>query len=178
MRKIVIVPALIKEVLSRHKMSVKDVLNFNKLCEVLSPEDIKALLVFQLHGAYKDYLINDNDNSALLTIWQDKLSESKKSLLDSLIRSNEEKNFDKDELNKYITDAKETDIEYSVLSVDYEVILLVINKNLTTSEDYLEQDINIVENILRVLYGEYVQEDIARTSIFRRYIKMLSKFFA
>ncbi len=178
MRKIVIVPALIKEVLSRHKMSVKDVLNFNKLCEVLSPEDIKALLVFQLHGAYKDYLINDNDSSALLTIWQDKLSESKKRLLDSLIRSNEEKNFDKDELNKYITDAKETDIEYSVLSVDYEVILLVINKNLTTSEDYLEQDINIVENILRVLYGEYVQEDIARTSIFRRYIKMLSKFFA
>ncbi len=178
MRKLVIVPSLIKEVLSRYKMSVTDVLNFNKLCEVLPPDDIRALLIFQHHGAYKDYLIQESNNTALLNIWQQNLSIEKTSLLDSLIKLNEEKNFDKDSLNKYISDTSNNSIEFSILPVDHEVIFLIINKNITYSEDYIEQDINIVENILRVLYGEYVQEDIARTSIFRRYIKMLSKSFA
>ena len=113
-----------------------------------------------------------------MNIWQQNLSIEKTSLLDSLIKLNEEKNFDKDSLNKYISDTSNNSIEFSILPVDHEVIFLIINKNITYSEDYIEQDINIVENILRVLYGEYVQEDIARTSIFRRYIKMLSKSFA
>ncbi len=178
MRKLIIVPSLIKDVLSRYKMPVSDILNFNKLCEVLSPEDIRALLIFQYHGAYKDYLIEENNNTALLSIWQQNLSVEKTSFLDSLVKLNEEQNFDKDSLNKYITDAKESSIEFSIIPVSSETIFLIINKNLTYSEDYIEQDINIVENILRVLYGEYVQEDIARTSIFRRYIKMLSKTFA
>ena len=175
MRKIVIVPSLIKDVLCRQRMSIKDVLSYSKLCEILAPADLSAFLKFQSHGAYKDYLISESDSCALLDIWRQGCSSDQADSLELLVRHSAETSLDKDYFNHFLNSSVQEEKSFEVIQSDFETILLVINKNISSNQDYTEQNINIVENILRLLYGEFVQEEIARLPIFMRYVNMLSK---
>ena len=181
MKKIIIVPSWIQRVLQREHCSVKEVLSYKKLTELMSSADIRAFLLLQSHAILKDYHIGENDASALLEAWTTSGGAEDCKQLASLVNPSVEQSLDKDKLSALIagecrdnSNAK----EHGIFPGDSKTLLLVLKAGYFGSEDYETQDANIVENILRVLYGEFVQEEVAQTPIFKRYVTILSKRIA
>lgn len=177
MKNVVIVPSWIQRVLAREHLAVKDVLCYTKLCDLLAPADLRAMVLLQSHGPFCEYHVTDFDSSALLKAWITGMSQEKISEMESLLNLHGDKQLDKDHLKFLIQgETRQSDVQkgYEVIPGDSNIILLVLKDGYFGSEDYNNQDINTVENILRVLYGEFVPEQVAQTPIFRRYVKAVS----
>jgi hypothetical protein len=177
MKNVIIVPSWIQRVLAREHLAVKDVLCYTKLCDLLAPADLRALVQIQCYGPFAEYQVTESDSTALLQAWMTGMSQEKIDELQSLLNLGSGNQIDKDHLKFLIQgETRSTDSQkgFEVIPGDSNNILLVLKDGYFGSEDYNNQDINIVENILNVLYGEYVHEQIARTSIFRRYVKALA----
>lgn len=178
MKKIIIVPSWIQRVLERERRSIKEVLSFKHLNEVISPADIRAFLLLQSHAILKDYHIGENDASALIEAWTTTGGAEACKELSSLVNPSTEQTLDKEKLNLLMSGEERksgNEKTFSVVDGDSNTLLLVLKSEYFGGEDYEKQDANIVENILRVLYGEFLQEDIAQTPIFKRYVTILSK---
>lgn len=177
MKNVIIVPSWIQRVLAREHLAVKDVLCYPKLRDLVAAADIRALVLIQSFGPFREYHVSDTDSTALLKAWCTGMTPEQATDLEQSLALGTDNQIDKDHLKFLIqgetrTSGNETGFE--VIPGDANNILLVLKDGYFGSEDYNNQDINIVENILRVLYGEYVQEQVARTPIFRRYVKALS----
>lgn len=177
MKKIIIVPSWMQRVLIREKLSTKEILSYTKLKAYFCFDDIKALVLLQSYNPFKAYHIDEDDGSALLQAWKRNNPGEDFSVFNSLVNSSSSNNIDKDHLKFLISGEHreaEQDKGYEIMAGDYHNLLLVLKDGYFGSEDYEQQDTNIVENILRVLYGEFMQEEIARTPIFKRYVVLLS----
>jgi hypothetical protein len=177
MKNVIIVPSWIQRVLAREHLAVKDVLCYSKVSELLAPADIRALNLIQSYGPFCEYHITETDSTALLKAWRSGLSQDQVIALDEVLDPGVNHQIDKDHLKFLIqgeSRASGSEKGFEVIPGDANNILLVLKDGYFGSEDYNNQDINIVENILRVLYGEFVPEQVARTSISRRYVKALS----
>lgn len=177
MKNVIIVPSWIQRVLAREHLAVKDVLCYPKLNELLAPADIRALVMLQSYGPFREYHVTETDSTALMKAWTTGMPPEQLSALETILDQGVGKQIDKDHLKFLIqgeTRASGSEKGFEVIPGDANNILLVLKDGYFGSEDYNNQDINIVENILRVLYGEFVREQVARTSIFRRYVKALS----
>lgn len=177
MKNVVIVPSWIQRVLTREHLPVKDVLCYNKVADLLAPADLRALMQIQSYGPFCEYHVSDADSTALLKAWRTGLSQDQCMTLDEVLDPGVNNQIEKDHLKFLIQgESRSSDAQkgFEVIPGDSNTILLVLKDGYFGSEDYNNQDINIVENILRVLYGEFVPEQVARTSIFRRYVKALS----
>lgn len=177
MKKLIVVPTWIQGALERERRSIVDVLSFQKLSEVISFADIQSFLLLQSHAFVKNYHIGVNDATALVSAWSATGGEDKASEFSSLVNPTTQESLNKDKLNLLIN-GEERDSEkekwHGVFHGDHNNLLLVLKSGHFGSQDYEEQDANIVENILRVLYGEFVQEEVAQTPIFKRYVALLS----
>lgn len=177
MKNVIIVPSWIQRLLARERLAVKDVLCYPKLCELAAQADIRALVLLQSYGPFREYHISDSDSTALLQAWTTGMAPDQVTDLEERLQLGSNNQIDKDHLKFLIqgeTRTSEAQKGFEVIPGDANNILLVLKDGYFGSEDYNNQDINIVENILRVLYGEYVHEQVARTPIFRRYVKALA----
>ena len=178
MKKIIIVPSWIQRVLERQRYSIKEVLSYKNLSEVIGPSDIRTFLLLQSHAIIKSYHIGTNDASALIEAWTATGGSEVCKELSSLVNPSSEQSLDKEKLNLLMFGEERksgNEKMFSVIPGDSNTLLLVLKSEYFGNEDYEIQDANIVENILRVLYGEFMQEEIAQTSIFKRYVTILSK---
>ena len=181
MKNIIIVPSWIQRVLAREKMSVKEILNYSKLCDIFSTTDIRAILLAQSYEPLKAYHITDQDNKALLNIWKKNIDPKKVTEIDAIVNDGVNSHLDKDHFKFLINgEVREENSKkvFEVLPGDNNTLLLVLHSGYFGSQDYEDQDANVIENIISVLYGECVQEDIARTPIFKRYVKILSNKYS
>lgn len=177
MKNVIIVPSWIQRVLAREHLAVKDVLCYSRISELLAPADIRALVLLQSYGPFCEYHVTATDSTALLKAWTSKMNPEQALALEESLDLGINKQIDKDHLKFLIqgeSRASGAEKGFEVILGDDCSILLVLKDGYFGSEDYNNQDINIVENILRVLYGEFVREQVARTPIFRRYVKALS----
>lgn len=177
MKKIVIVPSWIQRTLSRERRMVTDVLSFSKLCDLLSPQDLSALVAMQSHESFSAYTVNEGDKNALVDVWKQSCPAKAQDALQNVLNPSNKFTLDKDHLKALISGETRDDNTakgFEVIPASHGVILLILKDGYFGSQDYDEQDANIVENILRVLYGEFVQEEVAQTTIFSRYVRMLS----
>lgn len=178
MKKVIIVPSWIKKVLAREHCAITDVLSFDKMRALLAPEDIRTLLLIQSYGPFGAYHVGPSDATALLSAWRHGVNADYISEFESLVTAGANSKIDKDRLQFLIKGDVEVDDHLSafeIIPADHYTMLLVLQNGYFSSKDYDLQDINIVENILRVLYGEFVPEDVARTAIFQRYVNVLGK---
>ncbi len=178
MKNIIIVPSWIQRLLARENRSIKEVLNYSKLCELVAPADMRALILLQSYGPFTEYHITDSDSTALLNTWKKNLSPQQLDELNVLVTSGQSTQLDKDHLKHLISGETRNDDcskGFEVIPGDHYTLLLVLKDGYFGDQDYETQDANVIENIIRVLYGEFVQEDVARTSIFRRYVRNLGK---
>lgn len=183
MKNIIIVPSWIHRTFVREGISIKEILNYTKLCELISPDDLSALLSLQSYGPFSEYHISENDADALYCAWKNNiisLTKGRKPMdeLDNFMASNKSKPLDKDQLKFLIsgeTRPEGAQKSFEIIPGDNNNLLLVLKDGYFGDQDYETQDANVIENIIRVLYGEFVQEEIAQTAIFKRYVKMLSK---
>ena len=181
MKQIVIVPSWIQKVLAQNGRAVKEALEYNKLCELLTPKDRYAFLYLQSHGPFCEYQINESDSSALLNAWKKGLSPEQADELDSLVNSDISKQIDKDYIQALIAGVQtkqSSEKAVDVIVANTDIILVVINENYFSTSEFEHRDINIVESILRTLYGEFVPEDVCVTSLFKRYVVLLEKLIS
>lgn len=185
MKNVIIIPSWIQRLFKAEQLSIKDVLDFNKLCELMNTGDIRALIALQSHGPFAMYQVTDSDSSALLSAWQrnsknflsDTYVSTKEITVDKLVTAANDQ-VDKDYLQSLISaEVRNQDSEkaFEVIPGDQYTLLLVLKDGYFGAQDYEVQDINVIENIIRVLYGEFAAEDVAQTTIFKRYVDLLSK---
>jgi hypothetical protein len=171
MKNVVIVPGWIERTLVREHMSIKDVLDYKKISNLLNKDDVNALVLLQSYAPFQSYYISNSDGSALLNAWKRKPSSNVPEELDSLVNSSTQ--LDKDHLKSLFRGQDSNGKSFEVIHGDHETLLLVLREGYFGDQDYEDQDINIIENIIRVLYGEFVPEEVAQTSIFKRYVVIL-----
>lgn len=179
-KKIVVIPFWIADTVHRNKMSLADVLDFEKIRRFCSPADLAGF------AAVQDCATNlvGGDTHAgswsLYQVWHESLrTEDGKSLLantvnpltfdESFVKDAKDRLFGEDSRNERYSEP------FHYYDIAPAVGAMVISPGFYTAMAPEELHLHTVEAILKALYVYAPLDEVARSPWFRRWLELLSK---
>jgi hypothetical protein len=169
-KNLVLIPFWIEKVLKRNNLPVSESLNYSKLSGLLSLSDLSAFLFFQNCDSFNIFV---NENSALLSSWEQTCQDELRVELDSTVVP---LSF-KEEATRYVEESfavnSEASDTYRVVDLDRENYGIVIYPGFPEYVNENRNRVKVIEDLLKVLYKYFELHEVSNTDIFKSYLKQL-----
>lgn len=170
----VLVPYWVENVLKRNRLKFTDVLNYAKMRELMSVEDVSAFLHFQ--STDQIAALRGVDRSILLSSWEQTRSTNDPAELASVvIPLSQSEATAIDSAQRYLTPATDLDIPvYQLVDVEREVLVVVVRQGF---EEIMQQPAHELEFLREVLKQYYIYLEVHQVSslqVFRNYLERLN----
>ena len=170
----VLVPYWVENVLKRNRLKFTDVLNYAKMRELMSVEDVSAFLHFQ--STDQIATLRGVDRSILLSSWEQTRSTNDPAELASVvIPLSQSEATAIDSAQRYLTPATDLDIPvYQLVDVEREVLVVVVRQGF---EEIMQQPAHALEFLREVLKQYYIYLEVHQVSslqVFRNYLERLN----
>ena len=170
----VLVPYWVENVLKRNRLKFTDVLNYAKMRELMSVEDVSAFLHFQ--STDQIATLRGVDRSILLSSWEQTRSTNDPAELASVvIPLSQSEATAIDSAQRYLTPATDLDIPvYQLVDVEREVLVVVVRQGF---EEIMQQPAHELEFLREVHKQYYIYLEVHQVSslqVFRNYLERLN----
>ena len=170
----VLVPYWVENVLKRNRLKFTDVLNYAKMRELMSVEDVSAFLHFQ--STDQIAVLKGVDCSILLSSWEQTRSTNDPTELASVvIPLSQSEATANDAMQRYLSPATDLDIPvFQILVVEREVLVVVVRQGF---DEVMQQPARELDFLREVLKQYYVYLDVHQVSslqVFRNYLERLN----
>jgi hypothetical protein len=179
-KKIVVIPYWIADTVHRNKMSLADVLDFEKIRRVCAPADLAALLIVQ------DFATNIVGGDVSVGVWgihqawyeSLRTEESRSYHQNTIVPLTCDESFIKDAKDRLFGEDSRTERHsepFNYYDIAPAVGAMVISPGFYTANAPDELHLATVEAILKALYVYTAPNEVARTPWFKRWLQLLSK---
>lgn len=171
----ILLPYWVMDLVKKHRLKEADVLNFAKVQPILSMSDLASVQALQSFG---EAVVGTRDiiSSSILYEWFSSASEAQKIMLDSSIEPLSKSQSFQDELRpRFELDPSmaQREVPFEVIALEDRALAVVMYPGFFAPERY-DQQFQIVRALLRQLYVYEQPTVVAETSLFRRYLELLS----
>lgn len=170
----VLVPYWVENVLKRNRLKFTDVLNYAKMRELMSVEDVSAFLHFQT----TDWIapLRGAECSILLSSWEQTRSANDPAELASVvIPLSQSEATASDAMQRNLVPAMDLDIPvYQLVDVEREVLIVVIREGFS---EVMQDNAKALDFLRDVLKQYYIYMDVHQVStlqVFRNYLERLN----
>lgn len=170
----VLVPYWVENVLKRNRLKFTDVLNYAKMRELMSVEDVSAFLHFQT----TDWIapLRGAECSILLSSWEQTRSANDPTELASVvIPLSQSEATASDAMQRNLVPAMDLDIPvYQLVDVEREVLIVVIREGFS---EVMQDNAKALDFLRDVLKQYYIYMDVHQVStlqVFRNYLERLN----
>lgn len=170
----VLVPYWVENVLKRNRLKFTDVLNYAKMRELMSVEDVSAFLHFQT----TDWIapLRGAECSILLSSWEQTRSANDPTELASVvIPLSQSEATANDAMQRNLVPAMDLDIPvYQLVDVEREVLIVVIREGFS---EVMQDNAKALDFLRDVLKQYYIYMDVHQVStlqVFRNYLERLN----
>lgn len=170
----VLVPYWVENVLKRNRLKFTDVLNYAKMRELMSVEDVSAFLHFQT----TDWIapLRGAECSILLSSWEQTRSANDPTELASVvIPLSQSEATASDAMQRNLVPAMDLDIPvYQLVDVEREVLIVVIREGFS---EVMQDNAKALDFLRDVLKQHYIYMDVHQVStlqVFRNYLERLN----
>lgn len=170
----VLVPYWVENVLKRNRLKFTDVLNYAKMRELMSVEDVSAFLHFQT----TDWIapLRGAECSILLSSWEQTRSANDPAELASVvIPLSQSEATANDAMQRNLVPAMDLDIPvYQLVDVEREVLIVVIREGFS---EVMQDNAKALDFLRDVLKQYYIYMDVHQVStlqVFRNYLERLN----
>lgn len=178
---IILIPFWVAETMKRNQLPLNQCLSFEKIKPLMSLNDLISFLVFQ---TYTNHVLGSDIYIDLAAIWKNSVPEDKPKLrnecyLDlpkfALDAVNHKEVWDRifDPTSKH-NSYDEKQVPFTVHDLTPELLGIVINPGFFTEPVDPRLQISLIESILKVLYVYDAYHEVAKTSLFKRYLDLLA----
>lgn len=173
----ILLPYWAEKVLKRNKLSLKDILDYEKIRKFFSMEDLASLLSIQETSVLETFKLISL-RTVLLSSWE-KTSGALKVELGSTVLPLSYS----EEVKRYVTqrltaeeNAASQDVKnsvYRVVDIERNTFCIVLKPGFTKLHESSESLLEFVRDILKVFYVYHKVEDVSREPIFKTYLNLL-----
>lgn len=172
----VIVPYWVENVLKRNRLAFTEVLNYGKMRELMSVEDLSAFLYLQ--RADKIDLFKTAVNTYLLSSWEQTRSSDEKTELVSVvvplsysedIISSTTKRLERNPYTEMTQDSK----SYGIVDFEREAFSFVIKPGFVEDMRDNAKALDCCRDILKLFYGYHEPHEVSALPIFQNYLEHL-----
>lgn len=170
----VLVPYWVENVLKRNRLKFTDVLNYAKMRELMSVEDVSAFLHFQT----TDWIapLRGAECSILLSSWEQTRSANDPTELASVvIPLSQSEATASDAMQRNLVPAMDLDIPvYQLVDVEREALIVVIREGFS---EVMQDNAKALDFLRDVLKQYYIYMDVHQVStlqVFRNYLERLN----
>lgn len=179
----VFIPSWVETVLNRNSYTFDDCLNYDKLRQILSLEDITGFLALQELDRFKDEIPR-----ALFNSWKDSATGAYLVELDSTVYSLSRSNELKEELLLRLSSKdsntlgevmckEENNIYYKVVDINKTFAALIVYPGFFEFVKKPENEYKILVDQLKILYIYMKVFEVSFSGIFKKYVKLLANRF-
>ena len=170
----VLVPYWVENVLKRNRLKFTDVLNYAKMRELMSVEDVSAFLHFQTTNWIAP--LRGAECSILLSSWEQTRSANDPTELASVvIPLSQSEATASDAMQRNLVPAMDLDIPvYQLVDVEREVLIVVIREGFS---EVMQDNAKALDFLRDVLKQYYIYMDVHQVStlqVFRNYLERLN----
>ena len=170
----VLVPYWVENVLKRNRLKFTDVLNYAKMRELMSVEDVSAFLHFQTTDLIAP--LRGAECSILLSSWEQTRSANDPTELASVvIPLSQSEATASDAMQRNLVPAMDLDIPvYQLVDVEREVLIVVIREGFS---EVMQDNAKALDFLRDVLKQYYIYMDVHQVStlqVFRNYLERLN----
>lgn len=165
--------------LKRNEMSLSDLLDYNKLKRIVSPDNVSVLLGFQQLDV--EPIFNTINDGRLSNRWRETCSSENRQELDSFGQnlSHSEGSVVREislkfDLQLYSKD-RETKPAYELVDFTREEVALVLYPGFFQEIKDPAFELNLARDMLKTLYKYFKQHDVSHTALFKHYVKLLDR---
>lgn len=181
-KKVVLIPHWIHETLNRHQLPVSEALNFNALRRIVSANDMAAYVLLNRH-AHHVGLGEPNEQYREIDLgvaFQKTIMAEHTSYLYEVVYPLADSPSVKNDLvdRLFSADSRTPQYEepFNIYDLSTEFQGVVINPGFFTGEAGSDQHVfNLLEAVVKALYVYAPLHEVASTSVFLRYLGLLSK---
>ncbi len=176
---IILIPHWIHETLRRHQLNITDVLNFDALRRVVSASDLTGFMLLNQHSNKLGVTEDEGSSYGLEWAWGN-LKEEHSHYLNNTIHPlmNLEMSFAELQGRLFSVDSLSTqyDTPFNIYDLAPRFTGVVIYPGFFTGEDGSAQhEFALLRALVKALYVSAPFHDVAQTSVFLRYLGLLSK---
>ena len=170
----VLVPYWVENVLKRNRLKFTDVLNYAKMRELMSVEDVSAFLHFQ--STDQIAVLKGVDCSILLSSWEQTRSTNDPTELASVvIPLSQSEATANDARQRYLTPATDLEIPvYQLVDVERDVLVVVIREGFEESMQQPAQALDFLRAVLKEYYIYMEVHQVSSMQVFRNYLERLN----
>lgn len=177
-KRIVLIPHWVQDILSRNKMPLSDCLNVGKIKPVMALSDLLCFAALQKHmqHVFGSPVVGDE----LYWLWLESVgdnAELRKFVNDSVMGLSRDPSYNREVYSRlFEEDSKNVHQENAFITYDLspEVVGVVIHPGFFVSQHNLELQKSLVKAILKVLYVYAPSHEVAKTPLFKRYLELLN----
>lgn len=170
----VLVPYWVENVLKRNRLKFTDVLNYAKMRELMSVEDVSAFLHFQT----TDWIapLRGAECSILLSSWEQTRSANDPAELASVvIPLSQSEATANDAMQRNMVPAMDLDIPvYQLVDVEREVLIVVIRKGFSEVMQDNAKALDFLRDVLKQYYIYMEVHQVSSLQVFRNYLERLN----
>lgn len=172
----VLIPFWVEKVLKRNKLSLKDILDYEKIRKYFSMEDLAGLLSIQDSGSFNVFQ-KFTLRTVLLSSWEKTsgvLSAELGSAVIPLSYSEEVKSYVTMKIvGDDVTSQEVNEPSYRIVDIERNTFCIVLYPGFLKLQEVVESLLNFVRDILKVFYVYHKVEDVSKEPIFRFYLDLL-----
>lgn len=173
----ILIPFWAEKVLKRNKLSLKDILDYEKIRKFFSLEDLAGLLSIQENTEIETFKLITL-RTVLLSSWEKTSGALKVELGSTVIPlsySEEVKSYVSQMLNASDDVASQNvqDSVYRVVDIERNTFCIVLKPGFSALHESSEALLNFVKDILKVFYVYHKVEDVSKEPIFKTYLTLL-----
>lgn len=172
----ILLPYWVMNLIKKHQLKEADVLNFAKLQPILSMSDLASVQALQSFGESVVGVRGIINGSILYEWFSSASSEAQKLMLDSSIEPlAKDQSFQSGLRSRFELDPSmaQREVPFEVIALEDRALAVVMYPGFFASERY-DQQFQIVRALLRQLYVYEQPTVVTETSLFRRYLELLS----
>ncbi len=170
----VLVPYWVENVLKRNRLKFADVLNYAKMRELMSVEDVSAFLHFQSTGQIAP--LQNVECSILLSSWEQTRSANDPTELASVvIPLSQSEATATDSIQRFRAPAMDLDVPvYQLVDVEREVLIVVIREGFAEVMQDNAKALDFLRDVLKQYYVYLEVHQVSSLQVFRNYLERLN----
>lgn len=170
----VVVPYWVENVLKRNRLNFTDLLQYGKMRDVMSVNELSAFLTVQHTGRIP--VINNIVNTYLLSSWEQTRSSDEKTELDSVVvplsYSEETVSDVVERLSQVQEDTEQK--PYEIVDFAREAFVVVLRKGFMQDMLNPTKQLDFVRDLLKLYYCYYEPHEVSSLQIFQNYLDRLN----
>lgn len=170
----VVVPYWVENVLKRNRLNFTDLLEYGKMRDVMSVNELSAFLTVQHTGRIP--VINNIVNTYLLSSWEQTRSSDEKTELDSVVvplsYSEETVSDVVERLSQVQEDTEQK--PYEIVDFAREAFVVVLRKGFMQDMTAPVKQLDFVRDLLKLYYCYYEPHEVSSLQIFQNYLDRLN----